>query len=491
MEAYTSTGTTLRDYLRVVFRHKTIFIITLITVMVTVFVKLELKTPVYVAQVKMLVSAFYETESEYYKGIGARWLTTTQIEIVKSRPVIERVVKALKLYERPPDYEKKFASRLKAFLIDRRIKKHKQNLEEMTPEEMTPEENQAFLFNMAMGSLSGSISAAEIEETNMFIISVRDFSPVQAAIIANSVSRSYVIFDLEQQIAELQLNYGKKHSLVIQLKNHVKNLQNTLDGRLLPDIEAIGPASVKIIGQAQSGARLKEGISKQLTLNMAFFMSLFLSVLLAFVFDYLDQTFKLPWEVEGFLNIPVLCSIPKRKSKDKLLISADNPKTTNYTQSFQALSNQISLLMKDKNLKSLLITDVEGSEGATILIANLGIFLAHKAGHRVLIIDANLRSPLISKIFNISNSKCLINVLEEKIQFEDAIQDLGSHLHVLPADVAVSNPVIILGSSMMSDVIKKAKEQYEIVLINCLDLNNFTDAVILSSFTDGTALIVN
>ena len=46
----------------------------------------------------------------------------------------------------------------------------------------------------------------------MFTISVRDYNPVGAALIANVVSRSYVMFDLEQQLAELKLKYGGETS---------------------------------------------------------------------------------------------------------------------------------------------------------------------------------------------------------------------------------------------------------------------------------------
>ncbi len=487
MEVYSSKETTLRDYLRVLFRHKAIIITTLISVVTTVFIGLELKTPVYVANVKMLISAQKEIETKYYRGIysGSKPLVSTHIEMVKSKLVIERVVKALGLYQRPLDYEKNFSTRLKAFLIDRRLKKRKIGLEKMTPEQ-----KRALFFNMAMGSLTGSISATPLKDTNIFMISVRDFSPVVAAIIANSVSRSYVIFDLEQQVAELQLKYGEKYSTVLQLRDYIEKLYKSLDGKPLSSIEAIGPATVKIISQAQIGVPVRI-VGRRLGLIFAFFTSMFLGVMLAFVFDYLDQTLKSPQDIETFFHIPFLGSIPKRKSKDKLLISDANPLPTKYTQSFQNLSDQMYLLMKDKNLKSLLITDAEGSEETTAIIANLAIYSSCKRGHRVLIIDANLRNPLVSKIFKIPNNNGLNHVLKEKIPFEDAIQDLGSHLHVLPAGEAVFNPITLLDSSVMSDVIKKAKEQYEIVFINCIDLNKFSDAVILSSIADGTVVIIN
>ena len=53
---------TLRDYLMIIFRHKTVIITTFVTVMISVIIGLELKTPFYVAQVKMLISAEKQIE---------------------------------------------------------------------------------------------------------------------------------------------------------------------------------------------------------------------------------------------------------------------------------------------------------------------------------------------------------------------------------------------------------------------------------------------
>ncbi len=109
----------------------------------------------------------------------------------------------------------------------------------------------------------------------------------------------------------------------------------------------------------------------------------------------------------------------------------------------------------------------------------------------MLIIDANLRTPTISKIFNISNTTGLADVLEGKMPFEYAVQDLGSNLNVLTAGETMFNSTTVLDYSTMSETIKKAKEKYEIVLINCADIRNFTDAIILSSSIDGFVLVVN
>jgi len=477
--------TTLRDYLKVLFRHKAVIITTFITVMATVVIGLQLKTPIYQAQVKMLISAEKQVEATYYREIGASRnseIVLTQSEIVKSSPVMERTVRALGLYERPLDYEKRFSSALKKKLISFRAGKFSEKLARLTDEQ-----KKAFLFRQAVEELKTSVKVEPIRDTNLFTISAREFSPIGAAVIANVVSRSYIIFDLEQQLAELQLKYGEKHLSVTQLKDNIDKMRESLSGEPLSNIEAIGPASVKIVEQAQIPLR-PTGPSKLLTILLALIMSPFLGVMLAFGFEYLDQTFKSPKDIETFLNLPFLGSIPRKKPKKDALHN---------------LSGQIYLLMKDKNLKSILLTSALPGEGATTIISNLGKHLSRKMGHKVLIIDANLRNPAIHKAFKIPESPGLAEVLEGKVSFDSVIaserpssviaseRSERSNLNIIPAGQTTLNPVTLLGSSMMAEVINMAKQKCEIVLLDCPNLRNFKDAVVLSSSLDAVALVVN
>lgn len=506
-------GNNLRDYIRIIFRHKAVIITTFITVTVSAIVGLELKTPTYESKVKLLVSAQKQVESPYYRGLGGGimgGISTTQSEIVISNPVIERAVKVLKLDERPSDYEKNFCSPLRAWAIDLRQKmnemlKKASELEHFLPEQDTTlsrTENpggrssvaeempwQADSFRWAVEGLKGRIKVEPIAGSDLFTINVKDFSPVAAATIANVVSRSYIIFDLEQQMAEFQLQYGEKHPIVVQLGNGIDKMTRNLTGGTLPAIEAIGPASVKIVEQALVPIA-PTGKSKRLILLLATGMSLFLGVILAFGFEYIDQTFKSPQDVETFLNLPLLGSIPKKGFRDNKLI-ADSKRMSAFIPSYQNLSDQIYLLMKDKNLKSILVTAALPLEGSTTITANLVNFLSNKAGHKVMVIDANLKAPAIHKVFNISDNTGLANVLEGKISWEKAAQDLGPNLTVLPAGNTSLNPTPLLDSTRMANVIKAAKEKYELVFIDYANLRSFKDACVLSPYLDGIILVVN
>ncbi|MFH1692081.1 MAG: Wzz/FepE/Etk N-terminal domain-containing protein, partial [Candidatus Omnitrophota bacterium] len=465
-EALNQYEMTLRDYLRVLFRQKAVILAVFITVMITVFIGLKLKTPVYEAQVKMLISAEKQVESPYYRDLtGGRSMEAalTQSEVVISNPVIERAVKAVALYQRPFDYEKSFSSRIKRPLIAYQAKQMDKKLANFTEKQQL-----MYRFRLAVEDLKQHVEVEPVRDTNVFLIKVKDHSPIGAAVLANVVSRSYIIFDLEQQLAEMQLKYGEKHLSVKQLKDSIAKMAESLNGETLPDIEAIGPASVKIIEQASVPMR-PSGVSKTLTFLLAVFMSIFLGIMLAFTFEYMDQTFRTPQDIERYLNIPFLGAIPIKAS----LSAYDN------------LADQVYLLLRDKHLKTVLLTAALPREGVTTIIANLGKNLATKKHHKVLVIDANLRNPSLHTVLKASNDIGLGDILEGKLNFEKAVKDLGAGLTLLCAGKTDLNPITLLESHKMEELMKYVRDRYDAVLVDCADLRDYQDAHVLAEDVDG------
>ncbi|MBI4649982.1 polysaccharide biosynthesis tyrosine autokinase [Candidatus Desantisbacteria bacterium] len=465
------TNLTFRDYLKVLFRQKAVIITSILTVIITVAVGLEFKTPVYESQVKILISAQKQVESPYYRELMGpqNTISLTQSEIVKSNPVIERAVNVLGLHKRPLDYEKQFAGQIKQFFIAQRIEKMEKEISSLDPEQRS-----ALLFRIAVEDLKKNIKIEPLRDTNIIVLTASDFSQVGAAIIANIVSRSYIIFDLEQQQVELRMRYGEENLMVRQLKDNIDKTTKDISGGLLPNIDAIGPASVKIIEQALPSFQ-PSGIPKKLTLLLAVVMSIFLGIMLAFIFEYMDQTFRSPQEAEEFLDIPFLGSIPKKAKIDL----------------YHTLSDQLYLVMKDKNLKSVLITSTLPEEGVSTIIADLGRYLSDKGGHKILIIDANFRTPSIHKIFNLPEDKGFSNLLEGTLSLDKAVKDINTKLAVLPAGKTELNPITLFGSHFMPEIIKQVKEKYDLILIDSPNLKTYKDSISLSSYSDGVVIVIN
>ena len=490
MEIQTFNEVTARDYLRIVFRQKGIILSTFIAVVAVVYFGLMLRTPVYQAQVKMLISAEKLVEAPYYQELNAagtthNQATVTQSEIVKSMPVLDRTVKALSLNLRPLDYEKEFASPLKSQLIDLDIARTKVQMDRMTPQQQ-----EAFLYRRAIDILRSNIAVDPIKETNMFTISVKDFDRVGAAVTANVVSRAYVMFDLQQQLTELELKYGAKHPTVLQLRDNLDQMAKSLNGQPLPDEEAIGPASVKIIEQASLPAE-PEGLKKLPLLALAAVMALFLGLILAFLFEYIDQTVKSSRDLEGKLSLVHLGGIPRPTFHNQILLS--QLKNVNghmsYIRAFSNLADQLRLVVSTKKAKTILFAEIEREGDVSIIVSNLGFTLSQHTDKRILVIDANVRK--ITDRDEASAEPGFFDIVAGKAAFQDTLQEVSSHLWRIPTGTMLLNPITLVDSEKAKEVIAQARSKFDLVLIEGPDLRTYKDSLLLSSYVDGVVLIVS
>ncbi len=478
----------MRDYLGILFRRQAVVFTTIVTVVVTVYLGLILKTPVYEAQVKMLISAQKLVQAPNYKDLGDFRNNVeesqTQSEIVTSTPVIKRVVRALKLDQRPMDYEDRFASPLKRKLIGLMMK-----FRQIKLRRFTPQEQQEIILIDAIESLKKRVKVMPIPDTDMFTINVKDYSPTDAAVTANVLARSYVIFDLEQQLADLSIKYGDKQPNVLELKDNIDRMIQTLNGNPLSNIEAIGTATVKIIQQADI-PMVPKGPSKFSILLLGFLMSIFLGVMIAFVVEYIDPTFKSPQQIKEELGLPFLGSVPRRRLGERSLI-LDHQRQTRYTQFYQVLCDHLYLLMKDNHLKSILITSAGSRESTSAVIANLGLYLSQVAGHQVLLLDANFRNPAMHKMFKVKNTAGFAEMIEGKEAFKDVAKELANNLHLVTTGQTGLNPVILLNSPKAQEVLEEFKKKFEIILVDCPNLMGFKDPVAMAGLTDASVVVVN
>lgn len=482
---------TLRDILRIFYLNKIFFVIFPILLVVPAYIGYEMITTTYTASVKMYVKAENKTEADFYVNRKSSDIIGDHAQLVTSNIVISRVVEVLKLYEIPANYEEQYATPFKKFLINRnREKKMRESLQDDT---VLKRSNNGIGSEGAKGWLISKMNLVPAGGSNFFYINVTDFNPNLAVKIANSLSRSYVIFDLEQQIEELKLKYGEKYSTVIQLENYISEYKKYLNGELMPDIEAIGPATVKIIVQAE-GASMKKKVAKPLLMSFAVFTGIFLSIVFTAIIEYYNNSFRTPKDVVKYLNVPFIGSIPKRKKNDELIMSDEHlaKSSLKCVSSFQRLGDKLCLLSKRENVKTILLTAFNEFSDTSALIANLGIYLSRDAGKRVLIIDANLKNPSLAKAFNMSNNSGLPDIFERKKTFQEAVGKINKNLDILLSHEITYRPIALLDSTFMPALIREVRDNYDFVFVDCsADLKRDTEPVILSSFTDATILVIN
>lgn len=376
-------------------------------------------------------------------------------------------------------------------------------------------ENLLKLYDERQQATAGQLG---LRETNPAVqaIDIRIRSAARSLIdAANATIRS-----LESQLASIEetirasrarlATYPGKQTQFAQLQLDT-DLQNDTYKYLLSQQEAariqratIAPY-VSIVEPARPAARIGMGLRQKLMLGLIIGLSL--AVLTAFFLEYLDQTIKTSADVERALEVPVLGLIPYEGSKGQpvtvqahngggrrrqslplvSLMSPDHP----ASEAYRTLRTNVTFVnAEQRQLQLLVVTSPGPGEGKSTTAANLAITLAQQ-GSRTLLVDADLRRPLVHRAFNLVQEPGLTDVLVGTAQVREAIRpNVVPKLDVLPAGALPPNPSELLGSDAMRTLLEQLRAQYEIIIFDSPPTLAVTDATVLGASSDAVILVV-
>jgi protein-tyrosine kinase len=161
-----------------------------------------------------------------------------------------------------------------------------------------------------------------------------------------------------------------------------------------------------------------------------------------------------------------------------------------YHQAYRQLADQLSLKVRDQQLRAFLVTAPVRDEGATTVVANLGLFFSQQSTLRVLLIDANVRRPTLHRLFKQPQGPGLAQVLKQRDAWEDVVRPISKGLHLLPAGECASDALSLLNSSKLAWLIEQAKSRFDVVLIDCAEANLFQDSLVLAPHVDGITVVI-
>lgn len=233
--------------------------------------------------------------------------------------------------------------------------------------------------------------------------------------------------------------------------------------------------------------------NKRLTLILSGVLGLSLGIGFAFFLEYLENTIRTPEDVEQHLGLPVLGIVPQiaeaKDSKSPPIIVQGSSKSA-PAESYRSMRTNILFAGKEDSVKTVVITSAGPKEGKSLTTANLGVVLA-QAGHNVLLVDADLRRPMLHRVFGADKYKGLSTVLAEELTIDEAIVKTDiPNLSVLTAGASSTNPSEILGSAQMKDVLEFVREQYDVVLLDSAPILGMADAAVLAAESDAVILVV-
>ncbi len=473
----------LKDYLRVVRKRKTIIVMSFLIFTGSTMLYLSNKPPVYEAATTVEIE-----ERKRIAGLLTEWiifspgdLMETQAKTIRGFPVIKKVALRMGLITKdaPVSEVHRVVSMLKSKIRTERIART--NIITIIAVANEPEEAMSLANTVAdayiednlleknkqartvrkfiedqLASLEGRLNEAEDK--------MREFGDeVQNINIADDVRKKLV--DLQLQLSTVLQKYTEKHPKVIRARDQLKEIEKQLKGfsgreveyaRLqreveanrriyamlkekleevriteaekIPDVSIIDPAGLP-----------KSPVSYQLKFNLVLggFLGLVVGMVAAFVAENLDTSFGAIGDVENVVKVPVLGIVPSiasdegtfkrrflrkkasKKQERDVRLVVHYKPTSPIAELFRNIKTNIKL---SSSRKTILITSAGPEEGKTTILINLGLVCAQD-GLKVLLISSDLRRPAIAGSFGLNRKPGLSELIMGTAVLDKALRN--------------------------------------------------------------------
>jgi non-specific protein-tyrosine kinase len=387
---------------------------------------------------------------------------------------------------------------------------------------------QAVIAQLSLGVTSDELlkrvrADAPLDST-LLTITAQDTDPARAASIANALAQQLIAASPAIQgrqaafQASIDADLKATQDQISAIQAQVDTLtalpartgaqdaeQATLEGRLV----SLRATYATLLSYASSNASNLltvvepavaplQPVSPKPLLNtfIAAILGLLAAAGVAFMAEYLDDAIKDSDEVQEIAGLGTLGAISRMKGdKGRSEIYRLAPMLyprSGAAEAYRTLRSNIEFASVDTPIRTLLVTSSIPGEGKTTTASNLAVVFA-QAGRRVLLIDADLRKPGVHLVFDLPNAHGLTSLLRSDEVSLDAIAQATEqeNLRILTTGPLPPNPAELLGSKRMRTVLDRLKGAGDLLVFDSPPLQAVTDSAILSSFVDGTILVID
>jgi len=363
------------------------------------------------------------------------------------------------------------------------------------------------------------VSVGTEEGTNVVSIRAESSDPEEAADVANAFAEEFV---KSREAADKATVATARELVKAELDSLTGDDAVSDYGLMLREkyeslriLEAMQDGGFSVVQQARPATNPFKP-TPFLNGLLALVVSLVVGVLVAFLLDYLDKRIKDEKGLEAAFGVPVLASVPavggKWNSSHSDKRSREPVGFANYPillESFRTLRSNLQYFGLGKERQAWLVTSGLPQQGKTVTTVNLGLTLA-LSGKRVIIVEADLRRPMVHEYLDVPSEPGLSNVLAGTRKLDDALRLIKAddfvplesrrqqgdqsrgllqrNFYVLPSGPLPPNPAELLSSDRMTALIAELTPMSDFLLIDTPPVIAVSDALLLAPYADGVIL---
>jgi succinoglycan biosynthesis transport protein ExoP len=357
------------------------------------------------------------------------------------------------------------------------------------------------------GSIGGTVSVVAEGDSNVITVKATAPDPEHAARIANTYAREYTEFRRETARREVREEQRETRGELAALDNippgtadplTIQRERFALERRLAQLAAATpGAETIRRVGLARPPSSAS---SRNLVRNtvLGAVVGLILGLVLAGARDRLDRRIRDPQELESVFERPIIGRIPKSRALAKRRPGADAlpPKEA---EAFRSLRANLLYFASDSRPRSVLVTSAEPREGKTTIAWNLAC-AASSPGSRVMLIEGDLRRPTLARSLGANNAQGLSEFLEGEASLDEVVREVAvtslddgrdnpRTVSLILAGSPPANPLDLLDSERMRELLTNLSESYDLVVIDTPPTSTTADAIPLLGQVGGVIVV--
>ncbi|HIK15186.1 MAG TPA: polysaccharide biosynthesis tyrosine autokinase [Leptolyngbyaceae cyanobacterium M33_DOE_097] len=304
---------------------------------------------------------------------------------------------------------------------------------------------------------------------------------------------------LNQRFLQFPLIVREYNNIQQQLEIATKTLNQFLTQRETLRVEA---AQKEVPWEVVSPPNLLKNAAGQVVplaskptkpLAMGVGLGLVVGLGMALIKEALQNQFLNHKDIPSITKLPALTVVPQRRGlvglDSAVLVGARDP----FSQAFSSLYTNLRFLPRKSPIHSVVVSSAGVGDGKTTTAAHLAMAAA-AMGQKVLLVDADMRSPRLHSLLDVDNNRGFSDLLSDETLSPEAViqpSPLDDNLFVLPAGRGVNNAARLLATKKAGELVERLKQGFDLVVFDTPNLIDVSDATFLADRTDGMLMVVS
>lgn len=303
---------------------------------------------------------------------------------------------------------------------------------------------------------------------------------------------------LTQQVAELKVSSLAEQDQLVQyrlLQREADTNRTVYEGLLqrykeLNAAAGISASNIAIIDPAIAPIRPS---SPNLLRNLLLALVIGFGSAAAFIYlrTQLDDSVKVPEDVEGKLQMPLLGVIPLAQDID-VEAAMEDPKSP-ISEGYNSLRSALLYSTASGLPKTMLVTSSQPSEGKSTTSIAIARGIA-RLGRSVVLLDLDMRRPALHRaivMLNGENSRGVSSILTHQSTVDEALRDTDlDHLKVITSGPIPPSPTELLSSSSMTQLLEELSSRFDLVLLDSPPVLGLADSPLMAALVDGVVIVI-